>query len=369
MKKTLVVSEPSLGELESLYVGSAVASGWVSSLGSYIEKFEDRLEVLSGKKYNISTSNGTTALHLALLALGVSPGDEVVVTDWTFIAPINAILYCGATPVLSPVSLEYGMPLVSTLLDLITPKTKAVIIVHPYGKVFPTNKLVELLPSNIAVVEDCAEAHGARYTNGNVVGSAGVISTFSFYGNKIMTTGEGGAVCTNSELYDAEIRKLRDHAMCSDRRYFHTSVGYNYRMTNMQAALGCAQLERLDEMLSRRSDLFECYREALSDCERIKFLSDMQGVSPVNWLTTIFIDGYKRSDVALLGEELNRHGIQTRPVFYSASSFEYLDNICVKCDSATSVQLSDEGISLPTHLGVSHADVERVSGLIKDMCK
>ncbi|MFY0678041.1 MAG: DegT/DnrJ/EryC1/StrS family aminotransferase [Neptuniibacter sp.] len=358
MKKFYPVSEPSIGSLEQKYVEEATNSGWVSSLGAFIQTFEEKLTKLSGKKLCLSSSNGTTALHLALLASNVTDNDEVIVTDWTFVAPINAVLYCGATPVLAPVEKNTGMPNVSSIMERITAKTKAVIIVHPYGKVFPVPDLVNLMPDNIRIIEDCAEAHGAKYKNGGLVGSASYISTFSFYGNKIVTTGEGGAICTNcNQAYDL-VKELRDHAMSPNNRYYHEKLGFNYRMTNMQAALGCAQLERMDEMLLQRDTILAWYVTAFTGHNRIRFLIDYEGVTSVNWLTTVFVSGLTRVSIEKISSLLLDEGIQTRPVFYSASSFPYLQETSKTTHSGYSKLLSDEGISLPTYLSLKQEDVE-----------
>src|SRR5581483_301487 len=257
----LPVAEPFLGDEELRYVAECVQTGWVSSAGKFVRRFEELFAELFEVEHAVAVSNGTTALHLALLALGIGPGDEVIVPALTFVATANAVTYCGATPVFAdsePTTWNIDPELAAAA---VTPRTKAIVAVHLYGHPADLDPLLEL---GVPVVEDAAEAHGARY-RGRPVGSLGAVGTFSFYGNKIVTTGEGGMVVTDRADLAARVRQLRDHGMDPDRRYWHPVLGFNYRLTNLQAALGVAQLEKLDAILERKARLAELYAEGLRD--------------------------------------------------------------------------------------------------------
>lgn len=359
MKDFIPVSQPFIGQKELERVSKVVESGWVSSIGSEIELFEEQFAEYIGTENCLSTSNGTTALHLALLSAGVKPEDEVIMTNWTFVSPANAILYCGASPVLIDVNTDYGMPDVDSIVSAVTDKTKAIIIVHPYGKVFPVLELKAKLPKSIVVIEDCAEAHGATFKDKRV-GSLGDIGVFSFYGNKIITTGEGGCLVTDNIEFHLKAALLRDHAMDPNNRYFHNFVGYNYRMTTMQAALGVAQLSQIEEFLSERKEIECLYRKKLAGNDHIKFLKDHSQTQSVNWLTTLFISNYSRAKIDAVGVKLNEYSIQTRPVFYPVSSMPEFRNTSLPEGSLGADTLSASGISLPTFNGISQSDIERV---------
>jgi len=246
------IAQPSLNGNELKYVTDALLSTWISSTGKYIDQFENDFSKYIDMRYGVSTSNGTTALHLALMALDIGEGDEVIIPDLTFAATINAVLHANATPVVVDVSEESWCIDPIEIQKAITPKTKAIIPVHLYGQPCEMDAIMSIAKKyNLKVVEDCAEAHGATYRD-KKVGSFGDISCFSFFANKIITTGEGGMCLTNSKEIDVKLRQLRDHGMSKEKKYWHDMVGYNYRMTNIQAAIGCAQLERIDEILSWR---------------------------------------------------------------------------------------------------------------------
>ena len=238
----LPIAEPSLGEKELSYVTECILTGWVSSAGKFVTRFEEIFAEFCGTQHAITTSSGTTALHLALLALGIGPGDEVIVPSLTFIATANAVTYTGASPVFIDSELETWNLDPNLIEEFITPRTKAIIPVHLYGHPVNMAAIVEIAQRHgLVVVEDAAEAHGAKY-QGRRVGGIGDLGIFSFYGNKIVTTGEGGMVVTNRADLAEKIRILRGHGMSPERRYWHPVLGYNYRMTNLQAALGVAQM-------------------------------------------------------------------------------------------------------------------------------
>jgi perosamine synthetase len=260
----IYVAQPRLGGNERAYVLDCIDSNWISSGGKYLTAFQDSFAEFCGTKHAVAASNGTTALHLALLALNLGPGDEVLVPTVTYIATANAVAYCGATPVLVDV-------LPGTLnLDpeqaarKITPRTKGILAVHLYGHPADMAALSHLADEHgLWIVEDAAEAHGAE-VSGQRVGGIGTCAVFSFFGNKIITTGEGGMVTTNDAALAARLTLLRGQGMDPTRRYWFPEVGYNYRMTNVQAAIGLAQLEQIDEAIADRDRLARWYDDALA---------------------------------------------------------------------------------------------------------
>ena len=255
--------EPWIGRPELARVVRCVKSGWISSIGAEIGEFEARFAALCARRFGVATSNGTTALHLALAALGIGPGDEVIVPALTFVATANAVHYTGATPVFAdadPVTWNVDPAAVA---KSVTRRTRAILAVHLYGQPADMRALASTARRAGAVlVEDAAEAHGARY-HGRPVGSLGAVACFSFYGNKMVTTGEGGMVLTSDAKLAARLRLLRDHAMSPKRRYYHTEIGFNYRMTTLQAALGLAQLDRFEEICRRKQRIAAWYRDGL----------------------------------------------------------------------------------------------------------
>ena len=347
------VSEPDIGEKEIEYVDDAVRSGWVSSHGKYIDEFEKNFSEFIGTKYGLAVSNGTTALHLALSALGIKEGDEVIVPDFTFISPVNAVLYCNATPVLCDIDKNNWCIDPELIEKLITDRTKAIIVVHLYGNSANMDKIMEIAGKhNLYVIEDTAESLGTTY-KGKKLGSIGTIGCFSFYGNKTMTTGEGGFCTTNDkELYE-KMLMLRDHGMTSKKRYWHEFIGYNYRMTNLQAALGVAQLERINYFIDKKHEIGKIYRERLKDM--VTLHPEGSDYNGTYWLYSILIDNEKNRDNLM--DFLYRNGIDTRRFFYPVHTMppyeKYSnDNYPVSTDIAkrginlpSSVKLKEEGVN------------------------
>src|SRR6266496_1099800 len=255
------VAEPDIGERELAYVTDAVRSGWISSSGVYVDRFESSFAALCGVRHAVAVANGTVALHLALRAAGIGAGDEVIVPSLTFAATAAAVVHAGAAPVFVESTAHYWCMDPVAVEAALGPRTRAIIPVHLYGHPADMDALHEIARSrHLVVIEDAAEAHGAR-CRGRVVGSIGDLGCFSFYGNKIMTTGEGGMVTTNDSALATHMRFLKNHAMEPQRRYWHSEVGFNYRMTNLQAAVGCAQVERFQELQRARAQVLGWYRD------------------------------------------------------------------------------------------------------------
>jgi perosamine synthetase len=356
------VAIPNLNGNEFKYLTDAFMSTWISSSGEYIVRFEEEFSKYSDCKYGVAVSNGTVALHLALVVLGIGEGDEVIVPDLTFAATINTVLHAGATPVIVDVEEDSWCIDPKAIERAITPKTKAIIPVHLYGQSCDMATIMEIAKQyNLKVIEDCAEAHGAMF-DGKKVGSFGDIGCFSFYGNKVITTGEGGMCTTNNEELNSKIRVLRDHGMSKTKRYWHDVVGYNYRLTNLQAAIGVAQLERIDNIHTNRRQYENSYKEVLKDTKSFTFQKDLQNRQRITWLVSILLDDSIDRDSYIL--KLKNHGIDARPFFYPLSDMEIYAKYC-KEDTKISHKLSKIGLNLPTYETLKSAD--EIQKVLKDI--
>jgi perosamine synthetase len=357
------IARPDMTHHEFRSIINAFLSSWISSKGPYVEKFEEGFARFVGVRHGVAVSNGTVALHLALAALGIGPGDEVIVPDLTFAATINAVLYCGATPVIVDVDRRTWCLSLANIECACTPRTKAIIPVHLYGRPSEMGPIAAFAGRHgIAVVEDCAEAHGARYA-GRPVGKFGAISCFSFYANKIVTTGEGGMCLTDSDDLAAALRLLRDHGMTAERPYWHERVGFNYRLTNLQASIGHAQLARVHETLKRNQRLAETYRVALQHVPGVRLPPTMDGVyAPVVWLASVLVPAERRN--ALLAAAA-RADIELRPFFHSLSTLPPYERYAQHCPHSR--ELSATGVNLPTSRAVDDKAVERIAEVFADV--
>ena len=352
--KFIPVSAPDLSGTETMYVTQAMESTWISSKGDFLTRFETNMAKSVGVEHAIATSNGTTALHLALTTLNIEPGDEVIVPSLTFVATANAVRYCGATPVFVDVNPDSWCMDAHAVKKAITPRTKAVIPVDLFGNVADINDIRSALGQHdIHIVEDVAEAHGASY-DGHMAGSLSDLACYSFYGNKIITTGEGGMIVTDSSDLAERARMLRDHGMDSSHPYWHAELGFNYRLTNLQAAIGVAQLERFEEITSKRNQVFYWYREQLAGDGRISLQPVPAGTIQAPWFFTVLLTSAEVSEVR---EGMLTEGIDTRPLFtpmhklpmYSSNEkFPVSENISIK------------GLCLPTFSNITEAQVNRV---------
>ncbi|MGQ9847800.1 MAG: LegC family aminotransferase [Bacteroidales bacterium] len=364
MKKFIPVSEPSITQREIAYVLDAVKSGWVSSIGKYIDEFETAFAKFCGTKYSVSVSNGTVALHLALVSLGIKEGDEVIVPDLTFIATANTVVHAGAKPVFVDVEEDTWCIDPSSIKKAITNKTRAIIPVHLYGHPADMDEILRIAKEHdLLVIEDCAEAHGAEY-RGKKVGAIGDFGAFSFYGNKIITTGEGGMLTTNDTKFYERAKFLKDHAMSKEKRYFHPEVGYNYRMTNIQAALGLAQLERINKLITKKRQIFNWYKEFLGDIEGIKLNPEMKWAKSVYWMVCLVLEkdfGITRDELML---KLKEKGIDTRPFFYPMSEMPMYKNNSSYTNPVTKF-LSEKGLNLPSGVNLIKEEVKYICNTIK----
>jgi perosamine synthetase len=356
------VTRPTLGGNELKYVTDCINSKWISSQGSYVKRFEEEFARLVQAKHAVSTSNGTTALHLALVALGVGPGDEVIVPDLTFAASASSVVHAGATPVFVDVSPDTWTLDPKKLEEAITPRTKAVMPVHLYGHPCDMDPIMEIAKSfSLFVVEDCAESIGATY-RGRMTGGIGHVGCFSFFSNKVVTTGEGG-------MCDLELKQkmatLRDHGMSRERRYWHECVGFNYRMTNLQAAIGVAQLEQVEGFLASRRRMARQYAEALSGLPGITLPPEAEWARNIFWLYSVLIDfdkiGISRD---FLVKNLAKEGIETRCFFYPLHT-QPAFKPWAKEPLPVSLHLSNLGINLPTSNDTTPAEICRVSAALR----
>lgn len=350
------VAQPDLSGAELRAVLDAFLSTWISSKGGYIEAFEREFAAFVGTRRAVAVANGTVALHLALLALGIGPGDEVIVPDLTFAATINAVLYCGARPVIIDVDDATWTMSVSEVERACTARTKAVIPVHLYGRPAEIGPIAEFAKRrNIFVVEDCAEAHGARYA-GRRVGQFSDIACFSFYGNKIVTTGEGGMCLTDSDELSAVMLELRGHGMKPERGYWHERIGFNYRMTNLQASIGLMQLRKIGHTLARNDRLQQLYRERLAAVPGIAFPLGLPDIyEPVVWLACALVPPDKRDHLI---EVARCAGVELRPFFHRLSEMPPYRAYAAACP--VSARLARSGVNLPTSSAVDEQALDKV---------
>lgn len=355
------ISIPNLGGNEYKYLMDAFLSTWISSKGKYISEFENKFSQYCQTSYGVAVSNGTVALHLALVTLGIGKGDEVIVPDLTFAATINAVLHAGATPVIVDIEEDSWCINPEEVEKAITEKTKAIIPVHLYGQPCDMEKIIEIADRhNLKVIEDCAEAHGAEF-NGHKVGSFGDVGCFSFFANKVITTGEGGMCITKNKQLADKMRVLRDHGMSTSKRYWHECVGFNYRMTNLQAAIGLAQLERIDIILNEKEKLEELYKSVMQDLKGITFQrNNIKNRKKITWMISALYSGDKQK----LMEKFINNKIETRPFFYPLSEMPIYKDYVFSAKNSKSI--SKLGINFPTNKVININVLLKLKGYLKD---
>ncbi len=358
--KTIPVAEPEIGEKELQLVTEAVKSGWVSSRGKFISEFEEQFARFCGTEYAIATSNGTTALHLALVSLGIGKNHEVIVPTLTFAATANAVIYTGAKPAFVDSEWETWNIDPKKIRPKITKDTKAIIPVHLLGHPAEMKQILEIAEEHdLLILEDAAEAHGATY-NGHTVGSLGDAAIFSFYGNKIITTGEGGMIVTNDEKIAKEARILRDHGMSLERRYWHSVIGYNYRMTNVQAALGLAQMEKIDYFIERKRENARIYNSLLKEIPNLVLPPKRSGTKNVYWMYSILLKNKNVRDKLM--EHLKTKGIDSRPFFFPVHSMPPYRRFVQKNECfSVAKNLSNRGVMLPSGVGLKKDNLEYIT--------
>ena len=362
------VCEPLLCGRELEYVTNCLKGNWISSRGHYVDEFESRFARYCGCEHGISTTSGTTALHLALAALKIGSGDEVIVPAFTMAATVFAVLYTGATPVLVDADPETWTMDVRQIEAKVTSRTRAAVPVHIYGQPCDMDSIVAMAERyGFDIIEDAAEAHGAEY-HGKKVGSFGRMGCFSFYANKIITTGEGGMVVTNDEEVADLARRLRDGGHSTEERFLHSHVGFNYRMTNIQAAIGLAQMEQVNELVEMRRRNAHRYDKLLRDVPGVTLPSEGPSVKNVHWMYGILVEEseFGLSRDALMAA-LAREGVETRRFFHPMHRQPaFLDlGLFEGEDYPVADMLSERGLYLPSGSGLSETQIGQVCHSLK----
>jgi perosamine synthetase len=339
------VYRPYLHGNERKYLNECIDSSWISSKGGFLIEFERHFQDFVGAPYALSVCNGTAALHLALLALNIQPGDEVLVPSLTYVAPVNAIIYIGAVPVFADSLASSWQMDPADVLRKITPKTKAILAVHLYGHPCDIEALQEIAVKNkLFLIEDCAEAFGAYFKNIHV-GNFGDVSTFSFFGNKTITTGEGGMITVRDKSLYQKISILKNQGGDPERTYWHSTIGYNYRMTNLSAAIGLAQIEQAASILKKKRILAQKYREGLRNLP-LQMHEENPGCVHSHWMVSILLHKAKHRDP--LRRYLSSVGIETRPFFHPIHRLPMYENIESGKSCPVAENLSSRGINLPS---------------------
>ncbi|MBR3627892.1 MAG: DegT/DnrJ/EryC1/StrS family aminotransferase [Elusimicrobia bacterium] len=368
--KFIAVCNTYLNGNEKKYLLDCIDTGWISSAGKYVKDFERKFAKYCDSNYAISVTSGTTALHIALTVLGIRKGDEVIIPSFTMIACAFAVCYTGAKPVFVDVDKNTWTIDVNKIEEKITSKTKAIMPVHIFGNPCDMSKIIKIAKKyKLHVIEDCAEAHGATYKN-KKVGSFSSISAFSFFANKNLTTGEGGMVVTNNENYYNKLKYYRNmcYPLDKPRTYEHFDIGFNYRMTNLQAAIGLAQTEKADYYKNLRIKNHELYKTYLKDLQGIIFQKDQKKSVNVAWMNVILVDEKKYGKTKdQLVEYLKQNGVDTRFLFTGMHKQKCLKDF--KCDMSDKYPVTDmlteKGFYLPSSSNLKKTEIRYICNLIK----
>jgi perosamine synthetase len=360
------VAQPTLDGNEKKYVLECFDEKWIAAGGRFVKGFEEGFSKFCGSKYGIATSSGTTALHLALMAIGIKPGDEVIVPDLTFAATANCALHSCAKPVLVDVDPQSWTMDPEKIAEKITPRTKAIIPVHLYGHPADMDPILEIARDHkLTVIEDACPAHGSEY-KGRRVGSLGDMACFSFHASKLISTGEGGIITTNNPDFVDRATLIRDQGMRNTNYYWHPVVGYNYRLTNVQAAIGVAQLETLEEKINLKMKQIEYYHNKLRKIHGITVPTPKNNVKQVRPFYTILVEDSYGMNRDELDAKLKSHGIDRRPVFYPLHSMPpYKEEN--KYPVAT--EIGRKGLQIPSSLNLTHEQIDMIVDLIKQYGK
>jgi perosamine synthetase len=365
------VAGPSITQREIDYVTDAATRAWYSEAGVYNERFERAFAEHLGVRFAVSLPSCTSGLHLALLALGVGPGDEVIVPDITWIATSAPISYVGATPVFADVDPHTWCLTPASVERNIGPRTRAVIPVDLYGGMPDLIEIGEIARAHgVAVIEDAAEAAGSRLRD-RPAGSFGDVSAFSFHGSKTLTTGEGGLLATDREDLFQRVLCQRDHGRRpgEQRMFWNYEVGFKYKMSSLQAALGLAQLERLEELVALKRRVFGWYQERLAGIAGIRLNAEPPGVRNSYWMVTVVLDADRNLSKEEVIARLAKHGVDSRPFFYPLSQLPAYESSeqanRARTENRVAYALSPYGVNLPSHLRLTEEDVDRVCAALK----
>jgi perosamine synthetase len=361
------VNEPLLDGNEKKYLCECIDTGWISSDGPFVKKFEDRFAGYIGCQHGIAVCNGTAALEVAVAAAGIHEGDEVILPSFTIISCAWAVVRLGAIPVFIDAEPETWCMDVNQIEKKITKKTKAIMTVHIYGHpvdMDPVSALAEKY--GLFVIEDAAEVHGAEY-KGQKCGSLGHIAAFSFYANKIITTGEGGMVLTNNEKMAEKALSYRNLAFRPEKRFLHTEAGYNFRMTNLQAAVGLAQMERIDEFIEIKRRNASLYFEALNNVPFLQLPREKEWAKNVYWMFSIVINEKSGVNAAEMACTLKEKGIMTRPFFLGLHEQPVLEKFHSEDKFPVTELISKYGLYLPSGMTLTEAQIEQVGNEVKNI--
>lgn len=363
----LPIYEPVFNGNELSYVSECIQTGWISSQGRFVKLFEKKFSEYLNSGDAVAVSNGTNALHLALVTLGIGQGDEVIVPDLTFAASVNSIIYTGATPVLVDVDRETFNIDVRKIEEKITKKTKAIMPVHLYGCPCDMDAISNIAEKyNLLVIEDAAESFGSKYKN-KYTGTFGDAACFSFFGNKTLTTGEGGMIIFKSSEMFEKARILRDHGMSITKKYWHEYVGYNYRMTNLQAAVGVAQIENVDSIINKKVELAKNYIDCFSHLPFINMVKKSPGIINTYWLFSVIIDPKFGLQKEIIQRKLLERGFETRNLFYPIHKMPPYQKYSGDGNFENSDYLFNNGLSFPSSTKVTKDEVKEICKVIFEM--
>ena len=361
------VCEPSLTDRERELLLECFDQGWVSSHGPYVDRFEEAWAAYCGMAYGVAVSSGTAGLDIAAALLDLHPGDEVIMPAFTIISCAQPIVGRGGVPVLVDLDPVFWQMQVDQIRASITPKTRAIMVVHLYGHPADMDPVSQLAREyELLVIEDAAEAHGAQY-KGRLCGGLGDISVFSFYANKLITTGEGGMLLTNREDAAARARSFRNLCFQPSRRFLHEQIGFNYRLTNLQAAIGLGQIERMDGIVRKKRQIAQAYRERLKDIDGLQLPAEASWAKSIYWVYGIVVDEALGVDARLLANRLKARGVETRPFFLGMHQQPVFRNmgLFLKDEFPVSERLSRQGLYLPSGLSLRDEDIEYICGAVR----
>lgn len=364
MGKFIQNASPALIGNEEKYVMDCLKTNWISSNGKYIGRFEEQFAKFHNTRFAVSCSSGTAALHIALLALGVKSGDEILAPALTFVATINAITYCGASPILIDIDPETWCMDPNLIEENITSKTKGIVIVHLFGHPANMDPIMKIARKHkLFVVEDNAQGLGSRY-KGRITGSLGDIGTFSFFGSKLITTGEGGMVVTNNREFAERSRLFKSQGQDPNNRYWFPVIGYNYRMTNLEAAIGLAQLEKIKIHIRNRRNIAKSYFRELKDMKSLILPIEKEYAYNVYWMFNVTLKDVKVDRDRVI-KKLLKYGIEARYIPYPLNTLPPYRKIAEGKTFPAAKMIAARSITLPTHENLSQEDIEYVCNKVK----
>lgn len=367
------VNEPKLEDEDFHALEDAFRTGWISSAGRYVDEFEQLWAAYCGHEYGIAVSNGTTALQVAVEAIGIQSGDEVIMPSYTIISCASAVLRAGGIPILVDCEPDTFCMKVDEVAAKITTRTKAIMVVHMFGHPVDMDEIFKLSQTHgLIIIEDAAEVHGAEYLSGRAsqqptwlrCGGMGHIATFSFFANKLITTGEGGMVITSNEDYASRCMALRNLCFRSDRRFLHTEHGYQFRLTNMQAALGVNQVRRIDKIVSRKRAIADHYKSRLAHIEGLQLPTEKEWARSVFWVYSLLLSDDRKIDAVGFAEQLKQRGVETRPFFLGMHEQPVFHDMGLFLGCAgqypVTERIARKGLYLPSGMAITDQQIDAV---------